>query len=64
MKVVVCMPDNSVKEEQVNFGAIKRIPLEEGKKAEVEIFPFRRGDVGRGPGKRSKVVVEGGVSLE
>jgi uncharacterized protein (TIGR01319 family) len=61
MKVVVCMPDNSVKEEQVNFGAIKRIPLEEGKKAEVEIFPFRRGDVGRGPGKRSKVVVEGGV---
>nr|NIQ06715.1 methylaspartate mutase [Candidatus Korarchaeota archaeon] len=30
-------------------------------KAEVEIFPFPGGDVGRGSGKRRKVVVEGGV---
>jgi len=61
MKVVVSMPDNSVLEEQVDFGSMKKIPLKEGEKAEVEIFPFRGGDIGRGSGKRRRVVVEGGV---
>lgn len=61
MKVVVGMPDNSVLEEHVDFGSIKKISLKEGEKAEVEIFPFRGGDVGRGSGRRRKVVVEGGV---
>ena len=61
IKVVVNMPDNSVLEEQVDFGSMKSIPLKEGEKAEVEIFPFRGGDIGRGPGKKMKIVVEGGV---
>jgi uncharacterized protein (TIGR01319 family) len=61
MNVIVHMPDNSVLEEHVDFGSIKKISLKEGEKAEVEIFPFRGGDVGRGSGKRRKVVVEGGV---
>ena len=61
MRVVVRMSDNSVLEEQVDFGSIKAISLEEGEKAEVEISPYRGGDVGRGPGRRRKVVVEGGV---
>lgn len=61
MKVVVHMPDNSVLEEHVNFGTIKKISLSEGEKAEVEIFPFRGGDVGRGLGKRRKVAVDGGI---
>ena len=61
MKVVVRMSDNSVLEEQVDFGSIKKIPLKEGEKAELEVFPFRGGDVGRGSGKSRKVVVEGGV---
>jgi len=61
MKVVVSMPDNSVLEEQVDFGSMKKIPLKEGEKAEVEVFPFRGGDIGQGSGKRRKVVVEGGV---
>lgn len=61
MKVVVRMPDNSLLEEQVGFGSVKKIALKEGEKAEMEIFPFRGGDVGRGSGKARKVVVEGGV---
>ncbi len=61
MKVIVRMPDNLVLEEHVDVGSIKKISLKEGEKAEVEIFPFRGGDVGRGSGKRRKVVVEGGV---
>ena len=61
MKVEVHMPDNSVLEEEVSFGSIKRIPLGESEKAEVEIFPFRKGDVGQGSGKRRTVDVEGGV---
>lgn len=61
MKVIVRMPDNSVLEEHVDTGSIKKISLKEGEKAEVEIFPFRGGDVGRGSGKSRKVVVEGGV---
>ena len=61
IKVVVNMPDNSVLEEQVDFGSMKKVPLKEGEKAEVEILPFRGGDIGRGPGKKMKVAVEGGV---
>ncbi|UCE44164.1 MAG: methylaspartate mutase, partial [Candidatus Bathyarchaeota archaeon] len=61
MKVVVRMPDDSCLEEQVSFGSVKKIPLKEGEKAEVEILPYRGGDVGRGSGKARTVVVEGGV---
>jgi len=61
MKVLIRMPDNSVLEEQVDFGSIKKIPLKEGEKAEVEIFPFHGGDIGQGSGKKRKVIVEGGV---
>jgi hypothetical protein len=61
MSVAVHLPDNSVLEEKLGVGSIKRIPLKEGEKAEVEILPFRGGDVGLGSGKARKAVVEGGV---
>ena len=61
MKVTVRMPDNSVIEESLKFGTIKRIPLEEGKKAEVEILPLQGGDIGQGPGKKKTATLEGGV---
>jgi hypothetical protein len=61
MKVIVHRPDNSLLEEQVGFGSLKAIALKEGEKAEIEILPFRGGDVGQGPGKARKVVIEGGV---
>jgi len=61
MKVRVRMSDNSVMEESLKFGSIKRIPLEEGRKAEVEILPLQGGDVGQGPGRKRIAKVEGGV---
>jgi hypothetical protein len=61
MKVIVHRPDNSLLEEQVAFGSLKAIALKEGEKAEIEILPFRGGNVGQGLGKARKVVVEGGV---
>jgi hypothetical protein len=61
MKVIIHMPDHSTIEESLKFGSIKRIPLEEGKKAEVEILPLQGGDVGQGSGRKKTETVEGGV---
>ena len=61
MKVTIHMPDHSTIEESLKFGSIKRIPLEEGKKAEVEILPLQGGDVGQGAGRKKTETVEGGV---
>jgi len=59
--VKATMPDGSLLEERVPYGAIKRIPLKEGEKAEVEIRPASGFDVGAGPGRTLETVVEGGV---
>jgi uncharacterized protein (TIGR01319 family) len=61
MHVTGKMPDGSTLTEHVKFGSIKKIPLKEGEKAELEITPFRGADIGRGAGKKRKVTVEGGV---
>ncbi len=61
MEVTLRMPDNSVLKESVQFGSIKKIPLGEGERAELDVSPFRNGDVGQGPGKKRTVTVEGGV---
>ena len=59
--VKVKMPDGSVVEEVVKYGAIKRIALKEYETAEVEIKPYKSLDVGMGKGKTVKTLVEGGV---
>jgi len=61
MHVAAKMPDDSTLSEYIKFGSIKKIPLKEGEKAELEITPFHGADIGRGVGKKRKVTVEGGV---
>ncbi|UCH32794.1 MAG: glutamate mutase L [Candidatus Bathyarchaeota archaeon] len=61
MEIVVHKSDNSVIEERAEFGTMKRVQLEEGEKAKVEITPFRGGDVGKGEGKTRTVEIEGGT---
>ncbi len=61
MEVTVRFNDGSVIDETVEFGAMKRIPLKEGEKAQVDISPFKGGDIGRGPGKKGTATVEGGA---
>ncbi len=55
------MPDETVLEKKLLFGTIKRIPLKEGEKAEVEISPAPGFDVGMGPGHTLATMIEGGV---
>lgn len=55
------MPDGTLLEEKLPFGTIKRIPLKEGEKAEVEIIPGPGFDVGMGSGHVLTTTVEGGV---
>lgn len=59
--VRVEMPDGNVVKEELTSGTIKRIPLKESEKANVEIRPARGFDVGAGPGHALTTLVEGGV---
>ncbi len=47
--------------EEVPFGSMKRIPLEDGKKAKAIIHPTRQFDVGKGYGHTLETTVNGGV---
>ena len=49
------------REESLNMGEIKRLPLAEGSTAKVEIQPGRGIDVGKGPGVALTAEVKGGV---
>ena len=55
------MPNRKHVEETVPFGAIQRIPLEEGEKADIEIEPASGLDIGNGRGKSLEASIEGGV---
>jgi uncharacterized protein (TIGR01319 family) len=61
ISVKVDMPDGKTVEETLPFGAIKRIPLKEQEKANVELRPARGFDIGAGPGHALNTAVEGGV---
>ncbi len=56
--VTVKMDGEEIK---VNFGEIKRIPLERGEIKEVEIIPAKGFDVGEGKGKKTVAKIEGGT---
>jgi uncharacterized protein (TIGR01319 family) len=47
--------------EEVPYGSIKLVPLEDGKKAKAVIHPSRQFDVGRGFGHNLETTVTGGV---
>ncbi|KPV64655.1 MAG: hypothetical protein AOA65_0870 [Candidatus Bathyarchaeota archaeon BA1] len=59
--VKVNLPDGKTLEERLPLGTIKRIPLKEGEKAQVEISPAPGFDVGTGPGHTLTTSIEGGV---
>jgi len=54
------MPDGRTLDEEVESGTIKRIPLGVGEKADIEINPTRRFDIGSGGGHRFSAKAEGG----
>jgi uncharacterized protein (TIGR01319 family) len=54
--------DGRTLDESVKFGDMKRIPLDEGQYAEVEIRPARGFNCGTGPGRVVKAKIEGGVA--
>jgi len=60
-ELTIQMPDGSTLEDEATFGTIKKIPLEVGEKANVEINPTPGFDAGMGRGRSVKTVVEGGV---
>lgn len=60
-KATITMPDGKTVEETLIYGEIKRIPLNEGLKADVEVNPSLSFDFGKGTGRSVKTEVEGGV---
>jgi len=50
-----------VVEDNVEFGSMKAVPLEQGKTAKLVLSPAKDLDVGRGPGHGVETTVEGGV---
>jgi len=50
-----------VREEKVAFGEIRRIPLDVGQTAKVEVIPAGGLDVGAGKGRRLEATVHGGL---
>lgn len=60
LKVTVNISGKQV-EEEVPFGSMKVIPLEEGKTAKARIQPSRQFDVGKGYGRTLETTVNGGV---
>ena len=61
MVVTMRMPDGSERTETLNLGQLKRIPLKEGEKAQLQVRPTGDYDVGAGPGRQHEVEVEGGI---
>jgi uncharacterized protein (TIGR01319 family) len=56
------MPDGAKVNEQVRFGAMKRIDLAEGQTAEASLDPARAFDVGHGRGRSMRTTLQGGVA--
>ncbi|MCJ7635698.1 glutamate mutase L, partial [Candidatus Bathyarchaeota archaeon] len=61
VKVKVNIPNGTAITEEVKLGEIKVIPLKTGEKADVEITPLKKFDVGAGPNRALKKQVNGGV---
>jgi hypothetical protein len=61
MNVEIEMPDGNTIIEEVNFGDMKKVDLEEGKEAKTTITPRRGIDLGEGPGQTVEGVLMGGV---
>jgi uncharacterized protein (TIGR01319 family) len=57
----ITLPNGTIIEEDMTYGAIKKISLGAHQKASVEIKPAKGFDVGAGPGEDYTVEVEGGV---
>lgn len=55
------MPDGSKLDLEMNFGEIRRIPLQEGKEARATISPHKGFDVGPGKRKTVETEISGGV---
>jgi hypothetical protein len=62
MTVNLEMPDGRTLKEELNFGEIKRIPLEERHEAKAVITPTRNFDVGDGAGHSIEKTIMGGVA--
>ncbi len=60
--VAIQFPDRSPVNETIGFGEIRLYPLEEGKKATVEVTPARGFDVGSGRGRSRKFTLSGGLA--
>ncbi len=59
--VAIQFPDRSPVKETIGFGEIRLYPLEEGKKATVEVTPARGFDIGSGRGRLQKFTLSGGL---
>jgi hypothetical protein len=62
MTVEITMPDGSMVKEDMKFGDIKLVPLDEGKEAKAVITPAKAFDLGMGPGKAKEATVIGGIA--
>jgi uncharacterized protein (TIGR01319 family) len=60
MKIEVELPNGKSVNEELSFGTLKLIPLQESESAKVEIKPIHSCDVGAGPGHTVTATVEGG----
>ena len=60
MRVTMEMPNGGTREEQVNFGKIKKIPLKGSETIRVCISPRRGFDIGAGQGHKHETTVTGG----
>ena len=62
MTVEFTMPDGTTLKEEMKFGDIKLVPLDEGKEAKAVIQPAKAFNVGEGPGKPKEATVIGGIA--
>ena len=60
MEINIDMPDNTSLNEIMKFGEIKRIKLDVGETAKIEVHPKRGFDIGMGMGKSLNCTVHGG----
>lgn len=60
LRARITLPDG-VREEVLKYGEIKRLPLADGARAQVDLQPVRGIDVGKGPGAQVTAEVRGGV---
>ena len=63
MTVNLEMPDGRTLKEELNFGEIKRIPLEERHEAKAVITPAKNFDIGNGAGHSIEKTIMGGVAV-